>query len=280
MMLCSKPNSLGKGLFPNARRLAGFGLAACLSACAASAATIALSREHPGYWSLDGETTLLLGGWNHGHNPFLDHSTLDGGGYEDTSSPAEIVAALGELAASRGNILRCVLDPGVAAGRQGFDFCRKVNGTYDLNHMEGPFWDRLDFFLRETEKRNIVVGLEIWDRFDWYDGGHEGWPGSPFNPRNNRNFTTASSGLRESYSGNGDQSGNPFGQTAPGQTAYRNASPREQAQLDLVRGYQERFIDKLLSVTFTYGHVLYSVNNEVRYQEPASRWQPLRAPIR
>jgi len=28
------------------------------------------------YWKYNGERVLLLGGWNHGHNPFIDHDTV------------------------------------------------------------------------------------------------------------------------------------------------------------------------------------------------------------
>ena len=241
----------------------------CLTIHGHAEVGIRLSQDYPGYWSYNGKTTLLIGAWNHGHNPFLDHSTLDGGGYKDSSTREEIIAALDELALYGGNLIRCVLDPGAAAGNQGFDFCRKVDGRYDLNHMEGRFWDRLDWFLNETKKREIVVGLEIWDRFDWYEGGHEGWPGSPFNPRNNLNYTSESSGLAEFYPGKGDQSENPFGHTTPKQSYYLESSMERKAQLDLVRGYQELFMDRLLSITFDYDHVLYSANNEVRHQEPA-----------
>ncbi len=229
---------------------------------------ISPSRKDPGYWSYGGKTVVLAGGWDHGHNPFLDHSTIDGGGYMDSSTKEEIIAALDLLASCGGNLLRCVLDPGVAAG-QGFPICRVVDGKYDLDHMEGLFWERLEWFVTEAEQREIIIGMEIWDRFDWYDGGHEGWPVSPFNPDNNINYTRESSGLSGHYTGKGDQSENPFGQTVPGQRHYDAASPPDRIRKDLLRGYQEAFMNKLLSITLRYGNVLYSANNEVRHQEPA-----------
>lgn len=221
------------------------------------------------YWKYDGQKVLLIGGWNHGHNPFLDHDTVDANGRSGASSEKQITAALDELAEAGGNLLRCVLDPGVGAGVQGFDFCAKSGDLYDLNEMTGPYWTRLDFFLREAHKRKIVVQIEIWDRFDWYDGGHEGWPKSPFNPKNNVNYTTTESGLRVSYPGKGDKTGNPFGQGVPGLTLYDKADASRRRQFDIVRGYQEKFMDKLLSLTLAYDNVLYSMDNEVRHQEPA-----------
>jgi hypothetical protein len=61
---------------------------------------------------------------------------------------------------------------------------------------------------------------------------------------------------------------NPFGCSTPGQSAYDTARAEKKAQYDLVRKYQESYIDKLLSITFKYGNILYSANNEVRFQEP------------
>lgn len=221
------------------------------------------------YWSYQGQKVLLIGGWNHGHNPFLDHDTMDADGVSGVSTEEQITAAMDEMVDAGGNLLRCVLDPGVGAGIQGFDFCAKSGELYDLRRMAGPYWTRLDFFLSQAQARAIIVQIEIWDRFDWYNGGHKGWPASPFNPKNNINYTTATSGLLESYEGKGDRTGNPFGWGTPGQTTYVNADKQRKAQYDLVRSYQERFIDKLLSVTFAYDNVLYSANNEVRHQEPA-----------
>jgi hypothetical protein len=139
--------------------------------------------------------------------------------------------------------------------------------------MEGPYWERFDMFLREAEKREIIVGMEIWDRFDWYDSkdpdGSKRWQNHPFHPQNNINYTTEESGLEETYFMKGTTPKNPFGCSTPGQKAYDTASAEKKAQFDLVRKYQEDFMDKLLSITFRYGNVIYSANNEVRFQEPA-----------
>ena len=231
---------------------------------------IGISNQHPGYWEYKGQTVLLIGGWNHGHNPFLDHNTMDS---TDKSTEAQIISALDELQEAGGNLIRCVLDPGAGAGRLGFDFCAGSGELYDLSEMTGPYWDRLDLLFREAEKREIIIGMEIWDRFDWYDfwgtGGFNNWENSPFNPKNNINYTTETSGLEETYMLAGGKPRNPFGFSTPGQLAYDTADASGKKRHDLVRKYQEGFIDKLLSVTFKYGNVLYSANNEVRFQDPA-----------
>lgn len=52
-----------------------------------SSAQIAIDGR---YWQYDGERVLLLGGWNHGHNPFIDHDTDNDKDKQGVSSPAEI----------------------------------------------------------------------------------------------------------------------------------------------------------------------------------------------
>ena len=174
------------------------------------------------YWSYRGERVLLLGGWNHGHNPFIDHDTDNDRDNQGVSTPQEIAQAMDLLAASGGNCLRCVFDPGMASGIQGMPFCGKAAGLYDLNVMDGPFWRRLDTFLSEANRRKIIVQLEIWDRFDLIDGSWGSWPVSPWNPNNNVNYTSESSGLAASYR---SYKGHPFLQGVPGHPVYEAAAP-------------------------------------------------------
>jgi hypothetical protein len=130
-------------------------------------AQIAISGR---YWQYNGQRELLLGGWNHGHNPFIDHDNDNDKDKQGVSSPEQIISAMDELAGAGGNYLRCVLDPGMAAGIQDFAFCAKTGTQYDLNSMTGPFWERLEMFISEAKKRDIIVQMEIWDRFDLIDG--------------------------------------------------------------------------------------------------------------
>ncbi len=211
------------------------------------------------YWKYNGQRVLLLGGWNHGHNPFIDHDTDNDKDKQGVSTPAQIKQAMDELAAVGGNCLRCVLDPGMAAGIQGFSFCAKSGAQYDLNTMTGPFWARIEMFIAEAEKRDIIVQIELWDRFDLVDGSWGSWPVSPWNPKNNVNYTTASSGLATSYGSFGTH---PFLQGVPGHPEYESAPESRKKQYDLVRHFQDKFVDKLLSITLQYSNVLYCMNNE------------------
>jgi len=217
------------------------------------------------YWKYDGRGVLLLGGWNHGHNPFIDHDTDNDKDNRGVSTPAQIKQAMDELAAAGGNCLRCVLDPGMAAGTQGFDFCAKSGTQYDLNTMAGPFWTRIEMFIAEADKRDIIVQIELWDRFDLIDGSWGSWPVSPWNPKNNLNYTTASSGLAASY---GSFGSHPFLRGVPGHPEYENAPKARKQKYDLVRSFQDKFVDKLLSITLQNGNVLYCMNNET-HADPA-----------
>lgn len=217
------------------------------------------------YWKYDGKRVLLLGGWNHGHNPFIDHDTNNDKDNRGVSTTEQIINEMDELAAAGGNYLRCVLDPGMAAGTQEFDFCTKSGNKYDLNTMTGPFWTRLEMFISEANKRNIIVQIEVWDRFDLIDGSWGSWPISPWNPKNNINYTTASSGLATSYK---SFVNHPFLEGVPGHPKYENAIGTMKQRYDLVRSFQGKFINKLLSITLSYNNVLYCMNNET-HADPA-----------
>jgi len=217
------------------------------------------------YWQYKGEPVLFVSGSGHGHNPFIDHQMTTPDDGRDVSTEAEVIAHMDEMVGVGGNYLRCVLNPGMAHGIQGFRFCAKSGDKADLNTMTGAFWSRLELFISEAEKRNVVVQLEIWDRFDLIDGSWQSWPVSPFNPKNNRNYTSAQSGLKTSYK---SFKQHPFLKGVPGHPDYESASASRKAQYDLVRGFQEKFIDKLISITFKYDNVLYCMNNET-HEHPA-----------
>lgn len=131
--------------------------------------------------------------------------------------------------------------------------------------MTGPFWTRLEMFITEARKRNIIVQIEVWDRFDLFDGSWGYWPVSPWNPKNNINYTTELSGLAKSYRSFSDHS---FIQGVPGHPKYENASGPRKQKYDLVQSFQDKFIDKLLSITLDYNNVLYCMNNET-HEDPA-----------
>ena len=235
-------------------------LLVCISISMFSQAALGQIGIKDRYWQYKGEPVLFVSGSGHGHNPFIDHQMTTKTDGRDVSTEGEVIAHMDEMVGAGGNYLRCVLNPGMAHGIQEFRFCARSGDKDDLNAMEGAFWSRLELFIAEAEKRDVVVQLEIWDRFDLVDrSAWESWPVSPFNPKNNVNYTSAQSGLDTSYR---SFKQHPFLKGVPGHPDYESASASRKAQYDVVRGFQEKFIDKLISITLKYDNVLYCMNNE------------------
>ncbi|MDH7571735.1 MAG: DUF6298 domain-containing protein, partial [Armatimonadota bacterium] len=138
-------------------------------------------------------------------------------------------------------------DPGDARA-----FRRLPNGKYDLDQWNDDYWTRFQNMLRWTHERDIIVQIEVWDRFDH---ARDFWLTDPFNPVNNVNYTTQETGLEPRYPDHPSTDKQPFFHTIPGM-------PRYEPRLDVVRRYQERFVEKMLSYSLPYGNVLYCMNNE------------------
>jgi len=108
------------------------------------------------------------------------------------------------------------------------------DGMYDLDQWNEEYWSRLEFFLSETEKRGIIVQLTLWDWFDLFNLADH-----PLNPENNVNWPAGTiENMRDYYGG----------------SLYDNNEP--------VLEYQHRYIDKLVSITLTFDHIIYNINNE------------------
>src|SRR5699024_115581 len=146
----------------------------------------------------------------------------------------ELTDHLDEMASVGGNYVRNTMsdrDEGDV-----YAFREIKEGTYDLDQWNKEYWNRLEFFLQETSKRDIIVQLTLWDHFDMSGAG---WDRHPLNPANNGN---KEKGVIEDKD-------NVYG-----------GSPSK--EIEEVLAYQRRYIDKLISVTTQYGNVLYNINNE------------------
>ena len=75
----------------------------------------------------------------------------------------------------------------------------------------------------------------------------------------NINYTTSQSGLADSYSSYKD---NHFPRGVLGYPDYNSASSSRKAQYDLVRSFQAKYIDHMLSISLKYKNILYIMNNE------------------
>ena len=203
---------------------------------------------NPWYWSLNGQPVLLLGG--------SDDDNLF------QWSEQKLVAQLDRLAAAGGNYIRNTMSDRRIEGFEIYPYARRPDGRYDLNRWNDEYWQRFERLLRETARRNIVVQIEVWDRFDYTDHTSEKhWQAHPYNPANNVNYTAAQSGLATRYADHPGLNRQPFFFTTPNQRHNRT-----------LLAVQQRFVDKLLDHTLGYDHVLYCMDNETNGEEAWSRY--------
>jgi hypothetical protein len=107
---------------------------------------------------------------------------------------------------------------------------------------------KFELLLQLTKEREIIVQIEVWDRFDF---SQDYWQKNPFNPKLNIHYSNEDSGLQNEYPEHPGTNLQPFFYTVP--TCQNNA---------LVLDYQHAFVEKLLSISFNYDHVLYCMDNE------------------
>ena len=125
---------------------------------------------------------------------------------------------------------------------------KKVGDHYDLNQWNDEFWNRFRNFITWAHEMDIIVQIEVWATFNYY---REPWDANPFNPKNNNNYTVEETGLPTAVNSHPVATGNNFFWSVP----------KERNQ-EIVLKYQEKFVDKLLSETLPYGHILYCMDNE------------------
>jgi len=192
--------------------------------------------KNPRYWQYKGEPVMLLGGSKTDHLFLLD----------------DLKTHLDEIAAVGANYVRNTMSQ-----REGKDLKpHKLlpDGKFDLDQWNEEYWQRFQNMLKWTAERDIIVQIEVWDRFDY---ATVRWKTSPWNPENNINYSYDQSGFAKEYVNQQLYAdAHPFFHTVPG-TAHYNG-----AKADLIRRHQERFVEKMLSYSLPYGHVLYCMDNE------------------
>jgi len=194
----------------------------------------------PWYWEFDGEPVLLLGG--------SDDDNLF------QWPEQKLIEQLDRLQAAGGSVIRNTMSDRRDAGFEVYPFLRLENGKYDLSQWNPEYWQRFERLLRETAKREIVVQIEVWDRFDYTDNRKNDprrWEDHPYAPKNNINYTAEQSGLAQRYPKHPGANVQPFFFTTP-----------EQRDNTVVRQYQEAFVQRLLDHSLQFGHVLYCIDNE------------------
>jgi len=191
--------------------------------------------ENPSYWQYEGKPVMLLGGSKTDHIFLLD----------------ELKTHLDEIQAVGANYVRNTMSQ-----RQEKDLKPHkllMDGKFDLDQWNQEYWKRFQNMLKWTAEREIFVQIEVWDRFDY---ATQHWEISPWNPKNNINYTYNQSGFAKEYTNRQlYNDAHPFFHAVKGTSNYKR-------RYDLIRRYQEAFVDKMLSYSLPYGHVLYCMNNE------------------
>lgn len=193
--------------------------------------------KNPRYWQFKGQPVLLLGG------------SKD----DNLFQIPDLREHLDEIRAAGGNYIRNTMSDRNDKGFEVYPFLRRPDGKYDLEQWNDEYWTRFENMLRWTAERDIIVQIEVWDRFDY---STKNWDPHPYNPKNNVNYTNAESGFAESYPDHPGRNKQPFFFTTP-----------KQRNNKVVYRYQERFVDKMLSYSFRHDHVLYCMDNETSGEE-------------
>jgi len=192
--------------------------------------------ENPKYWQYKGEPVLLVGG------------SKD----DNLFQLPDLKRHLDSLAQVGGNYIRNTMSSRVDKGWEIQPFLQLEDGRYDLEQWNKDYWQRVSNMLDWTFERDIIVQIEIWDRFD-YSRNH--WLTSPWNPANNINYTYEQSGFAQDYPLHPSRDVHPFFHSIPGTEHYIES-------YNVFRPFQEKFVDHLLSMTLNYPNILYCMNNE------------------
>lgn len=188
------------------------------------------AMHQPQYWQYKGEKVLLLGG--------SDEDNL--------FQMPELEQQLDDLKVAGGNYVRNTMSSRDEGNL--WAFAQDSTGQYDLRKWNEAYWDRFEEFLSLTAARDIIVQIEIWATFDFYRGE---WDKNPFNPKNNKTLSVQRVKLPTSIPTHPIFRDNPFFWSVPSQ--HNN--------MQLLQ-FQQAFVDKLLSISLPYDHVLYCMDNE------------------
>jgi hypothetical protein len=186
--------------------------------------------QNPRYWSYQGDPVLLVGGSKE----------------DNLFQIPDLEAHLDQLVAVGGNYVRNTM----SARDDGnvWAFHQQDDGRYDLSRLSDTYYQRLEELLQLAYERDVIVQIELWDRFDF---AREPWLSNPFRPANNINYTTEESGLANQYQQHPNSNQNPFFRSVP-----------EQDNNQRLLQYQRARVDRILDLTLAYPNVLYVMDNE------------------
>ena len=197
--------------------------------------------ENPAYWQYKAKPILLLGGSD---NDNLFQWTAD-----------KLIPHLDTLKAAGGNYIRNTMSDRDEGDIRAF--LKTADGKYDLSKWNNEYWRRFENLLRFTSERDIIVQIEIWDRFDHIDNY---WLTDPYNPQNNINYSYIEAGLDSVY-----PLGRNFQESIDKQPFFYTVP--ELNNNEILLNYQKAFVIKLLSISLQYNNILYCIDNETSAAE-------------
>ena len=183
------------------------------------------------YWQYRGKPVLLLGG-------SVEDNLFQ---IPNLKEHLDLLHSVG------GNYIRCTMSSRDPGDVQPF-YRASAGDSYDLDQWNDEYWQRFANCLEWSLERDIILQIELWDRFDFTRAP---WQANAFNPRINKTYTAEESGLKEEIL------------THPGQreSAFFRSVPALENNTLLLK-YQHAYIDKLLSLSLRYPNVLYCMDNE------------------
>lgn len=200
--------------------------------------------KNPWYWQYNDKPILLLG------------ASGDDNLFQWTTEM--VVSHLDSMKSVGANYVRNTMSDRKDLGFEIYPFIQLKDGKYDLNKWNKEYWQRFERFLKETSKRDIIVQIEVWDRFDY---SRENWVAHPYNPKNNVNYSEMESGLALEYPNHPGHNKQPFFFTTP-----------NQQNNETLLKFQQRFVEKMLSYSLKFNHVLYCIDNETSGEEEWSAY--------
>ncbi|NLH15990.1 MAG: hypothetical protein GX455_05375 [Phycisphaerae bacterium] len=191
---------------------------------------IEICKQNPRYWQYKGKPVVLIGG-------SVEDNLFQ---IPNLKEHLDLLQSVG------GNYVRNSMssrDPGNV-----WPFKKLDSGKYDLDQWDEEYWKRFSDFLKWTHERDIIVQIEVWETFDFY---MQYWEVNPMNPGNNITYTAEETGLPVKVDSHPTQRKNNFFWSIPNERNQKT-----------VLKYQQKFVDKMLSHSLRYGHVLYCMDNE------------------
>ena len=125
--------------------------------------------ENSFYWQYKDKPVLLVGG--------SDDDNLFQWPAERLRKQLDLLAKCG------GNYIRNTMSDRPDKGFEVYPFKQLDDGRYDLEQWNDEYWSRFRRLLDWTAERDVIVQIEIWDRFDYSDQkGVDRWQRHPYGP--------------------------------------------------------------------------------------------------